>query len=64
MDDQPFSVIDGYEFRDMILYLRSSANIPSANTVKRDLNANFDQVKVQICQKLQVIIKNINSNQQ
>ncbi len=45
----------------MVLYLNPDANIPSADTIRKDLDTKFEQVKSQIYQKLQVIIL-INNN--
>ena len=45
----------------MVLYLNPDANIPSADTIQKDLDTKFEQVKSQIYQKLQVIIL-INNN--
>lgn len=53
-DDQPFIVIEGQEFKNMIKYLWSDVNIPSANTLRRDLKVNFEQVKEKVRQELQV----------
>ncbi len=38
----------------MITYLWPSVNIPSANTLRRDLSINFEHVKEKIRQELQV----------
>ena len=56
MDDQPFTTVENNEFCDMVLYLQPNADIPSADTLRRDLDIKFEQVKEQIKQKLQVII--------
>ena len=56
MDDQPFTTVEKDEFRNMVLYLKPNANIPSADTIRRDLDTKFDQVKIQVYNKLQVII--------
>ncbi len=36
----------------MILYLKLNINIPSANTIRKDLNTKFNQVKIQVYNKL------------
>lgn len=56
MDDQPFTTIEQNEFKNMVLYLRPNTNIPSADTIRRDLNIKFDKIKIQIYEKLQVIV--------
>ncbi len=40
----------------MILYLKLNANIFLADTIRRNLDIKFDQVKIQVYNKLQVII--------
>ncbi len=40
----------------MILYLKSNANIFLADTIKKDLDIKFNQIKIQVYNKLQVII--------
>ena len=56
MDDQPFTTIENDKFHDMILYLQPNVDLPSADTMRRDLDIKFTQIKTQIHQKLQVII--------
>ncbi len=56
MDDQPFTIVKKDEFRNIVLYLKPNANIPLADTIRRDLDTKFDQVKIQVYNKLQVII--------
>jgi len=56
MDDQPFTTVEKDEFCNMVLYLKPNVNIPSADTIRRDLDTKFDQVKIQVYNKLQVII--------
>jgi len=53
-DDQPFVATEKKEFKNMITYLWPSVNIPSANTLRRDLSINFEHVKEKIRQELQV----------
>ncbi|GBC03473.1 hypothetical protein RclHR1_05140007 [Rhizophagus clarus] len=43
--DQPFIVVESQEFYEMILCLNPTANIPSADTLRRNLNANFEYIK-------------------
>ncbi len=57
MNDQPFTTVEKDEFCDMVLYLKLNVNIPSADTIRRDLDTKFDQVKIQVYNKLQVINK-------
>ncbi len=40
----------------MILYLKPNANIFSANTIRKDLDTKFNQIKIQVYNKLQIII--------
>ena len=44
MDDQPFTTVENHEFCDMVLYLQPNADIPSADTLRRDLDIKFEQV--------------------
>ena len=53
IDNQPFTVVEKQEFNEMMLYLCPEVNIPSADTLRRDLSANFEQMKEQV-HKLQV----------
>ncbi|CAG8744427.1 12616_t:CDS:2 [Rhizophagus irregularis] len=55
-DDQPFITIECQEFKNMVKYLWPSVNVPSANTLRRDLSANFEQVKDKVRLELQVSI--------
>ncbi|CAB4431899.1 unnamed protein product [Rhizophagus irregularis] len=52
-DDQPFITIECQEFKNMVKYLWPSVNVPSANTLRRDLSANFEQVKDKVRLELQ-----------
>jgi len=54
IDNQPFTVVEKQEFNEMMLYLCPEVNIPSADTLRRDLSANFEQMKEQVRHKLQV----------
>jgi hypothetical protein len=53
-DDQAFVAVEKDEFREMIKYLWSDVKIPSADTLRNDLNINFAKVKTQVCEILQV----------
>lgn len=53
-DDQPFVVIEKEEFGELIKYLWSDTNIPTADTIRNDLNVNFTKVKTQVQETLQV----------
>lgn len=53
-DDQPFTVIENEEFGELIKYLWPDANIPTADTIRNDLNVNFTKVKIQVRETLQV----------
>ena len=44
----------------MLTYLKFDLNLPSADTIRRDLDANFIQIKDNVYQKLQVNILLIN----
>jgi hypothetical protein len=55
MDDQPFITVQNEVFRNMITYLRSDINIPSSETIRRDLNETFAKVKELVRKELQVI---------
>ena len=54
IDNQPFTVVEKQEFNEMMLYLCPEVNIPLADTLRRDLSANFEQMKEQVRHKLQV----------
>ena len=56
MDDQLFITVEKDEFHNIVLYLKPNANIPSEDIIRRDLDTKFDQVKIQVYNKLQVII--------
>ncbi|CAI2191035.1 8779_t:CDS:2, partial [Funneliformis geosporum] len=45
IDDQPFIVIKEKKFIDMLTYLKFDLNLPSADTLRYDLVANFIQIK-------------------
>ena len=45
IDDQPFTVIEGEKFIDMLTYLKFDLNLLSADTLQYDLDANFIQIK-------------------
>ncbi|GES98582.1 zinc finger BED domain-containing protein RICESLEEPER 2-like [Rhizophagus clarus] len=51
--DQPFIVVESQEFYEMILCLNPTANIPSADTLRRNLNANFEYIKGTVQRTLQ-----------
>jgi hypothetical protein len=38
-------VVENKEFKDMVTFIRPETQIPSANTVRRDLATNFKNVK-------------------
>lgn len=62
MDDQPFVAVESKEFNNLITYLWPKANVPSATTIRKDLNTNFEKMSEVICQELRVsnlIINNI-----
>jgi hypothetical protein len=46
--------VEKQEFNEMILYLCPEVKILSADTLRRDLSANFNQMKEQVRHKLQV----------
>jgi len=56
MDDQPLRVVEGEEFRKLINYIRYDTNIPSADTLRRELDANFSIVKECVRQELQASV--------
>ena len=53
-DDQPFVAIEKEEFHEIIKYLWADANIPTADTIRSDLNINFTKVKAHVKEILQV----------
>lgn len=53
-DDQPFVVIEKEEFREILRYLWPSVNIPTADTIRSDLNVNFTKVKAHVKETLLV----------
>ena len=56
IDDQPFTVVEGQKFKDMLSFLKFDLIIPSADTLRCDLDVIFTQTKENIYQILQVII--------
>ena len=53
-DDQPFVTIEKEEFREIIKYLWPDASIPTADTIRSDLNTNFTKLKTHVKETLQV----------
>jgi hypothetical protein len=53
-NDQPFNVTENREFQDMMTFIRPGMHIPSADTVRRDLDENFKTAKTVFRQQLQV----------
>ena len=53
-DDQPFVTVEKEEFCEIIKYLWPGAIIPTADTLRSDLNSNFSIVKTQVRETLQV----------
>lgn len=56
MDDQPLVAVEGQEFKDMVNYLRHDTTLPSADTLRRDLDTNFSVMKGLVRQELQVSV--------
>jgi hypothetical protein len=55
-DDQPFTVVEGGKFKEMIFTLNSAAKIPSADTIKNHIMKKFKTEQEKIRNKLQVTI--------
>jgi hypothetical protein len=53
MDDQPLLVVERQEFRKLINYLRYDTNIPSDDTLRRELDINFSTMKERVRRQLQ-----------
>ena len=58
-DDQPFVTIEKEEFREIIKYLWPEADIPTAETIRNNLNVNFTKVKTHVKETLQVSSTNL-----
>ena len=43
--DQPFTAVEDDGFQDMIKFIRPGIQIPSADTLRRDLTNNFKSVR-------------------
>jgi hypothetical protein len=54
VNDQPFNIVENNEFKEMLTFLRPGINIPSADTVHRDLSENYKISKDVFQQELQV----------
>lgn len=54
INDHPFTVVEEDEFKKMIKLLHPDVKIPSADTVRTDLTVNFNQIKNNVRQQLQV----------
>ena len=54
INDHPFTVVEECEFKKLLELLNSSVKIPSADTVRRDLTYNFNQIKKNVRKQLQV----------
>ena len=54
VNDQTFNVVENNEFKEMLTFFRPGINIPSADTVRRDLSENYRISKEVFRQKLQV----------
>ncbi|CAB5175595.1 unnamed protein product [Rhizophagus irregularis] len=52
-NDQPFNVTENKEFRDMVTFIRPGIHVPSADTLRRDANDNFNAAKYIFKQELQ-----------
>ena len=53
-DDQPFTVVECPEFRQMIEYCGVKAPVPSADTVRSDILNMYKSYKKNMQRKLQV----------
>ena len=53
-DDQPFTVVECPEFRQMIEYYGVKAPVPSADTVRSDILNMYKSYKKNMQRKLQV----------
>ncbi len=53
-DDQPFTVVEVPEFRQVIKRLKPEASVPSADTVRRDIAKKFDMTRKLVRTNLQV----------
>ena len=53
-NDQPFNVVEDEDFRELMTFVRSGIHIPSADTIKNDLNDNYNASKEIFKRELQV----------
>jgi len=53
--DQPFTAIEDFELQDIFTFIRPGIQIPSADTLRRDLNKSFTNAKDNFRKELQVI---------
>ena len=61
-DDQPFTVVECPEFRQMIEYCDVKVTIPSADTVRSDILNMYKSYKKNMQRKLQVSYNLLNLN--
>lgn len=54
VNDHSFTVVEENEFKAMIKLLQPDVKIPSADTVHNDLTINFNKIKNNVRQQLQV----------
>ena len=53
-DDQPFSITESYEFRDLIRLCNLNAFIPTGDTIKHDVLKMFKSYQINVQNLLQV----------
>jgi hypothetical protein len=54
VDDQPFTVVERVEFIDMMKFACPSIQVPSADTLRRDISQDYKETKEKVRKELQV----------
>jgi hypothetical protein len=54
MDDQPFLAVERKQFVDMLKFIHPSLQIPSSDTLRRNISCDFQETKNIIRRELQV----------
>ena len=54
MNDQPFTIVERVKFVNMIKFVCPSIQVPSADTLRRDLSRDYEETKEKVRKELQV----------
>jgi len=54
IDDQPFTVTECQEFKELFKVCNEKAELPSADTVRRDILKLYDKYRIDVKHMLQV----------